>query len=84
MSISLEVKKAFKMEMKAAYLSIKQASLSGHSPTLKQKRSSQPQLGLQNVFLRFHIVNVRHCPKLQSRAISRKTNGVTLRKWQKL
>ena len=29
------------------------------------------------------LPNVRHCPKLQSCAISRKTNDATLRKWQK-
>ena len=30
------------------------------------------------------ILDVRHCPKLQSCAISRNTNDATLRKWQKL
>ena len=29
------------------------------------------------------LVGVRHCPKLQSWAIARKTNDATLRKWQK-
>ena len=29
------------------------------------------------------LVVVRHCPKLQSCAISRKSNDATLRKWQK-
>ena len=29
------------------------------------------------------LLDVRQCPKLQSCAISRKTNDATLRKWQK-
>ena len=29
------------------------------------------------------LLNVRHCPKLQFRAISRKTNDVNLRNWRK-
>ena len=29
------------------------------------------------------LLDVRHCPKLQSCSISRKTNDATLRKWQK-
>ena len=29
------------------------------------------------------LLNVRRCPKMQSCAISRKTNDVNLRKWQK-
>ena len=29
------------------------------------------------------LLDVRYCPKLQSRAISRKTNNANLRKWQK-
>ena len=29
------------------------------------------------------LLDVRYCPKLQSGALSRKTNDVTLRKWQK-
>ena len=28
------------------------------------------------------LLDVRHCPKLQSCAISRKTNDATLRKWK--
>ena len=31
-----------------------------------------------------YLLDVRHFPKLQSCAISRKTNDPTLRKWQKL
>ena len=31
-----------------------------------------------------YLLNVRHCPKFQSCAISRKTNDATLRTWQKL
>ena len=30
------------------------------------------------------LLDVKHCPKQQSCAISRKTNDATLRKWQKL
>ena len=29
------------------------------------------------------LLDLRHCPKLQSCTISRKTNDVNLRKWQK-
>ena len=29
------------------------------------------------------LLDVKHCPKLQSCAISRKTNDAALRKWQK-
>ena len=28
------------------------------------------------------LLDVRHCPKLQSCAVSRKSNDVTLKKWQ--
>ena len=37
-----------------------------------------------NVFLEVSaLLDVRHCPKLQSCVIPRKTNDAALRKWQK-
>ena len=56
-----------------------QATLSGCSTTLEQKRSFQPQFGSHYLFIYLSIylfihlftalLDVRHCPKLQSRAI---------------
>ena len=60
---------------------IKQASLTGHSTTLKQKRSFQPWQGYKNPFLGVSaLLHFRYWPKLQSCATSRNTNKIT--KWQ--
>ena len=43
-----------------------------------------PNLGDNFIFFFFEVLallDVRHCPKLQSCAISRKTTDATLRKW---
>ena len=60
------------------------------STTLEQKDHFCPDLGLfgphlaTKLFWRFQAqVDVRHCPKLQSCIISRKTNEANLRKWGK-
>ena len=56
---------------------VKQASLSGRSTILKdcQSKDHQSQFGPQNIFLEVSApLDVRHCPKLQCCAISRKTN----------
>ena len=45
----------------------KQASVSGCSTTLEKERSFQPQFGEVSALL-----DVRHCPKLQYYAISKK------------
>ena len=72
------LKPKFSLEIKP---NEKQASLSGRSTTLEQKRSFQPQFGQQNFFWEVSaLLDVRHCPKLQSCAISRKSNDTTLRK----
>ena len=64
-----------------------QASMSGCSTTLEQQKLFQPQFGPQFFFLCgvdvLTLLDVRHCSKLQTYAISRKTNDATLRKWQK-
>ena len=41
-----------------------------------------PNLGHRFFFEISALVDVRHCPKLQSCAISRKTNDTNLREWQ--
>ena len=58
----------------------KQVSFSGRSTTLEQKRSFQSQVWPQIFFLEVLApLDVRHCPKLQSCAISRKCNDATLK-----
>ena len=42
-----------------------------------------PNFSHKTFFGDFSSTNVRHCPKLQFCAISRKTNAANLRKWQK-
>ena len=48
-----------------------------------EKIISAPILTTKNVLEVLALLDVRHCPKLQSCAISRKSNDATLRKWQK-
>ena len=64
--------------------------MTGRPTTTEQKGSFPPQLGLlgtnlgQIIFFKVSALqDVRHCPKLQYCAISRKTNDVIMRKWQK-
>ena len=69
---------------KKTEFTLKQASFSGHSTTLEWERSFRPQFWRKIFFLEVSaLLAVRHCPKLQSWAISGKTNDETLRKWQK-
>ena len=63
---------------------IKQASLCERLTTLAEKRSFPPNLGHKFFLEVLALLDVRHCPKLQSCAISRKINDTALRKWQKL
>ena len=52
--------------------------------TLEQKRSFRPQFGPQISFLEVPaLLDVRHCPKLQSCAMSRKTYDATLKTGKK-
>ena len=68
----------------------KQASLTGR-PTASGKPHFGPDLGLLGPNLGHNffffeasaLLDVRHCHKLQSFAISRKTNDANSRKWQK-
>ena len=68
---------------------IKQASFTGHPTRLEQKCSFRTRFGLvrhlgHNFFLEDPPpLNVRHCPKVQSCAISWKTNYANLRKYRK-
>ena len=63
-----------------------QTSLTGRPTTLEQKKSLQPQFapvrpwfGPQIIFEVSALLDVRHCPKLQSCAISRKANDAYLK-----
>ena len=50
---------------------------------IRKKRSFQPQFEPQFFLEVSALTDVRHCPKLQYCAISKKTNDTTLKKWQK-
>ena len=55
----------------------KQASLTGRPTKLEQKKSFRIPNEVSA------LLDVRHCPKLPSCVISKKTNDTNLRKWQK-
>ena len=68
-----------------------QDSLTGRLTTLNRKDHFGPDLCLlgpnldHTLFLEVSaLLDIRHCPKLQSCAISRKANDANLRKWQRL
>ena len=51
---------------------------------IKKEKIISALIWAKKVYLEFSaLLDVRHCPKLQSRAISKKTNEANLRKWQK-
>ena len=51
---------------------------------IRMEKTLHPWFGSQSFFLEISaLLDVRHCPKLQSCAIPIKTNDANLRKWQK-
>ena len=85
-SHQFQFEKSNKAKESLIYDITQQASLTGRPTTLEQKRSLQPQFapvrpwfGPQIIFEVSALLDVRHCPKLQSCATSRKANDAYLK-----